>query len=132
MTKLIAGLVAALLLIPGAATTAFAGPNDGYPGTIKTESGSQVPKHAKPGKPFKVKAKLRVASNGEPCEGKFVMKVTKAGGDAFRKKKGTDGDNKTFTVSLDRPGKYFIKIRFIPAFRSPCKGSHSIKSVTVG
>ncbi|GAW51808.1 MULTISPECIES: hypothetical protein [unclassified Nocardioides] len=131
MKKLAAGLIASALLVPGTATTAFAGPHDGYPGYIPTQSSSSVPKHAEPGKPFKVKAKLGVSSNGQPCQGTFVMKVHKAGGDVFRKNKDTDGDNKTFTVTLDKPGKYFIKIRFIPAFRSPCKGSHTIKSLTV-
>jgi plastocyanin len=133
MKKLAAGLIASALLVPGAATTAFAGPDDGYPGTVTTQSGSEVPKHAKAGEKVKIKAELGVASNGEPCTGKFVLKVTKAGGGKpERHKKGTEGEDRTFSFTFDEPGKYFVKVRFIPDDMSPCKGSHTIKTVTVG
>lgn len=133
MKTLIAGSIAAMLLIPGAATSAFAGPGDGYPGQIPTNPQTSVPKHAKPGQKVKVKVKLGVASNGRPCKGTIVVTVKKAGeGLQAKKRKPTGGGPRAFGVKFGDEGVYFIKTRFIPVDMSPCKGSHTVRRVTVG
>lgn len=133
MKTLIASSVAAALLIPGAATSAFAGPGDGYPGQIPTNPQTSVPKHADPGETVKVKVKLGVASNGNPCKGTIVVTVKKAGeGVQTKKSKKTAGGPRAFNVTFPEAGVYFVKTRFIPVDFSPCKGSHTIRRVEVG
>ena len=133
MKTLIAGSIAAMLLIPGAATSAFAGPGDGYPGQIPTNPQTSVPKHANPGQTVKVKVKLGVASNGNPCKGRIVVTVRQAGeGIQAKKSKKTGGAPRAFNVTFPDPGLYFVKTRFIPVDLSPCKGSHTVRRVEVG
>ncbi len=133
MKTLIAGSIAAMLLIPGAATSAFAGPGDGYPGSIPTHPQTSVPKHADKGDKVKVKVKLGVSSNGNPCKGRIVVTVRQAGeGIQAKKSKKTGGAPRSFSVKFSDEGLYFVKTRFIPVDNSPCKGSHTVRRVTVG
>lgn len=132
MKTLIASSVAAALLVPGAATTAFAGPGDGYPGSIQTNPQTSVPKKAEPGQKVKVKVKLGVASNGQPCKGTIVVTVSKGGDVKTKKSKKTAGGPRAFGVTFPTKGVYFVKTRFIPVDFSPCKGSHSVRRVEVG
>jgi hypothetical protein len=129
MKTLTAGLVAAALLIPGTASSAFAGPGD-YPGTVPTESTVKSPDKVDKGEKFKVKAKLGVASDGSPCKGRYLLKVTD--GEHVKKKVSkTGGGTHAFTLQLGAKGTWTIKLRFIPADNSPCKGSHDVSKVKV-
>ncbi|GAW51807.1 hypothetical protein [Nocardioides sp. PD653-B2] len=130
MKTMTAALVAAALLIPGTASSAFAGPGDGYPGTIPTESTTKAPDKVDQGEKFKVKAKVDVASDGSPCKGRYVLRVTD--GDHVKKKVSkTGGDSHAFSLKLGTKGTWTIKLRFIPADNSPCKGSHDVTTVKV-
>lgn len=125
-------VAAAALLIPGAATAAFAGPGDNYPGTIRTETKVQGPGQSKVGKTETYDVKLRVDSNGDPCKGEFTFRVTKGKTVVKDASKRTNGSTKSFSVTFDEgKGDYDIKARFVPVDRSPCKGSHDDKTVTV-
>jgi hypothetical protein len=129
MKTLTAGLVAAALLIPGTASSAFAAPGD-YPGTVPTESKTTAPKKVEQGEKFKVKAKLGVASDGSPCKGHYVLRVTD--GEHVKKKVSkTRGGTHAFTLKLGAKGTWTIKLRFVPADNSPCKGSHDVTKTKV-
>ncbi|WP_457201870.1 hypothetical protein [Nocardioides sp. HB32] len=114
---------------------ALAGPNDGYPGVVQPDAGAHGPHKAKAGKKIEVRASVDVASNGSPCRGKFMLKVTPKGAtsDARLLKlfKDTNGQDRVFTFTIDEPGKYIVKVRFVPEYRSPCKGAHDEYTITI-
>lgn len=135
MKKLCAATIASFLLVLGWGSAAVAGPNDGYPGVVQPETSAPVPDKAKAGKTIKVKASVDLASNGQPCRGKFMLKVYRAKGFAgdpeFKLFEKTNGGDKTFEFKIEEPGKYIVKVRFIPEYRSPCKGAHSEERITI-
>src|SRR4051794_631844 len=126
--KALLATIATLLIALGWSPAAQAGPNDGYPGVVQPDAGAQGPHKAKAGETIKVRAKIDLASNGQPCRGKFMLKVTPKGATSdarlFKMFKDTNGGDKTFSFAIDEPGKYIVKLRFIPEYRSPCKGAH--------
>ena len=135
MKKALPAAIATALIALGWSPAAHAGPNDGYPGVVQPDAGAQGPHKAKAGQKIKVKAKINLASNGAPCRGKFMFKVTPVGATSdaklFKKFKDTNGGDKSLTFSIDQPGKYIVKVRFIPEYRSPCKGAHDEYTITI-
>jgi hypothetical protein len=135
MKRVLACAVAAALISLGWGSVAVAGPNDGYPGVVQPEAGAQGPHQAKVGETIKVKASIDLASNGEPCRGRFMFKVTPKGAvsDArlFKRYVKTNGGDRSIKFSIDEPGEYIVKVRFVPEYRSPCKGAHTEYTLTV-
>ncbi|MGY2701574.1 hypothetical protein [Nocardioides sp. HB32] len=132
MKKLIVGIAGAALLVSSAGSAAFAGPHDGYPGVIKTQTTVSGPGKAKVGQTKTYNAKLVVASDGNPCKGTFDLKVTKGDDTVQTGSKPLGDGNRSFDVTFDHgKGKYVVKVRFIPSNQNACKGSNGAKNVQV-
>jgi hypothetical protein len=133
--KLLATTIVSFLVLLGGGSTAFAGPNDGYTGVVQPEASAQVPDKAKAGKTIKVRASVDLASNGAPCRGRFMLKVTPVknpySDPLLKMFEHTNGGDKVFEFKINEPGRYIVKVRFIPEHRSPCKGAHTEERITI-
>lgn len=122
MKKLIGAVVGAALLVPGAATSAYA-----YPVTAPTDVTVQAPGKAKIGEKIRVRARANVKGDaGEICTGDFVLIVKKKGNGAIVKQSRKPADNaKNFRFKLRNKGQYRVAVKYQRGENDPCGKSRS-------
>jgi hypothetical protein len=134
MKRLIAGLLFAALascgLVGISSATASADP---YPGTVKTTVIVKVKKHTFVGRKAKIKVTVTASGNAQPA-GKVKIVVKRVGGGAKFKRNlnYTGGTVKFKTHKLKKPGRYKIKVKYLPPAgsvfaKSKAKGGFKVK-----
>lgn len=95
-----------------------------YPGTVETTPKSGGPDRVKKGKRPKTHVNVKTSGNAKP-EGRLRVTYTrKAGGFKRTKTMPYEGGRVVFRgPKLKKPGKYFIKVTFLPAKDSVYKRS---------
>ncbi len=134
MKRLIVGLLFAALSVCGlvAVSSAPAGA-DPYPGTVQT---TVVVKHKKKvpvRHRIKIKVTVTAAGNAQPT-GQVKIKVKRVGGGAKKFKRTVSyagGTVKFRTGKLKRPGRYKVKVKYIPPAGSVFTPSKAISKFKV-
>lgn len=121
MKKLIAAAVGAALLVPGAATSAFA-----YPVTTPTDTSVQAPSKAKIGEKIKVKAKANTNGDaGAICTGEFVLIVKNKNNEIVKISRKPADNQKNFNFKLRSKGNYRLFVKYQRGAEDPCGKSRS-------
>lgn len=129
MKKLIAASVGAALLIPGAATTAFADP---YPVTVKTDTSFNAPSKVKIGEKIKVKVRSNVDGDaGELCTGEFVLIVKNKNNEVVKQARKPADNRKNFSFKLRNKGNYRIAVKYQRGLDDPCGKSREGQDLRV-
>ena len=129
MKKLIAASVGAALLIPGAATTAFADP---YPVTAPTDTSFNAPNKVNIGEKIKVRVKSNVDGDaGELCTGEFVLIVKNKNNEVVKQARKPVDNNKTFRFKLRNKGLYRVAVKYQRGTDDPCGKSREGQDLRV-
>lgn len=132
MKKLTIGLLFAALAVCGLVGVApSATAADPYPGTVQTTLVVKAKKKVVVGKKGKVKATVTASGNVSPT-GKVQVKVKRVGGGfTFKQTRTyTGGTLKFKTRALKKPGRYKVKVKYVPTAGSvfaPSKAKTSFK-----
>ncbi len=129
MKKFIAASVGAALLIPGAATSAFAAP---YPVTVPTDTSVNAPSKVKIGQKIKVRAKANTEGDaGALCTGEFVLIVKNKNNEVVKQARKPADNNKNFSFKLRNKGKYRIAVKYQRGANDPCGKSREGQDLRV-
>lgn len=129
MKKLIAASVGAALLVPGAATSAFAAP---YPVTVPTDTSVKAPNKVNIGEKIRVRARANAdADAGAVCTGEFVLIVKNKNNEVVKQSRKPADNSKNFRFKLRDRGLYRVAVKYQRGKNDPCGKSRSGQDLRV-
>lgn len=129
MKKLIAASIGAALLVPGAATSAFAAP---YPVSVPTDVSFKAPSKVSIGE--KIKVRVRANTNGdagELCAGDFVLIVANNDNVIVKLSSKPADNRKNFSFKLRNKGLYRLAVKYQRGDEDPCGKSRAGQDLRV-
>lgn len=129
MKKLIAASVGAALLIPGAATSAFAAP---YPVTAPTDVSIQAPSKVNIGEKIRVRARANADGDaGAVCTGDLVLLVKNKNNELVKISRKPADNVVNYRFKLRNRGLHRVAVKYQRGAEDPCGKSRSGQDLRV-